>query len=64
MMQFLKMQHFFKPSSNKQSIVRNNESFRFTQRLPQKNRSANVNSNIYAMLAQNMQILYKIIPQK
>lgn len=63
MMQFLKMQHFFKPSSNKQSIVRNNESFRFT-RLPQKNLSANVNSNIYAMLAQNMQIHYKIIPQK
>lgn len=55
-MQFLKMQHFCKPKSNKQSIVRNNESFRFTQRLPQKNLSANVNSNIYAMLAQHMQI--------
>lgn len=64
MMQFLKMQHFFKPSSSKQSIVRNNESFRFTQRLPQKDLSANVNSNIYAMLAQHMQIHYKIIPQK
>lgn len=63
MMQFLQMKHFFKKGSNKQSIVRNNESFRFT-RLPQKNLSANVNSNIYAMLAQNMQIHYKIIPQK
>lgn len=31
---------------------------------PKKNLSANVNSNIYAMLAQNMQIHYKIIPQK
>lgn len=63
-MQFLKMKHFFKKGSNKQSIVRNNESFHFSQRLPQKNLSANVNSNIYAMLAQNMQIHYKIIPQK
>lgn len=59
------MLYFSKSSSIEQSIARNNESFHvFSQRLPQNNLLANVNLNIYAMLAQHMQIHYKIILQK
>lgn len=59
------MLYFSKSSSTEQSIARNNESFHvFSQRLLQNNLLANVNLNIYAMLAQHMQIHYKIILQK